>query len=199
MGEMSRSFRLIGLGFFLFLSIYRDAFATGTRINQSATIVCFSNQQFQCEKQYLTQQVENYVGVQKPNSTYTETFSVKRMKNPNMALLYSVIPGFLIHGSGHVYAGDISTGIIIFGSELAGVGLMFLGGLGGFENGESTNDGDYAIFAGSVLFVGSWLYDIIESPMAVKKRNRKLLKQKSMGLEFRMKDAGPKLTVVWRF
>jgi hypothetical protein len=63
-----------------------------------------------------------------------------------------------------MYAGDMTTGFVLFGSELAGVGLMFLGGLGGFENGESTDDEDYAMFAGSVLFVGSWLYDSLKVP-----------------------------------
>ncbi len=122
-----------------------------------------------------------------------------KLKSPYIALFYSVIPGVVFHGSGHVYAGKIGTGIALFGVELLGLGFMSAGALAEFGEEESGDRGETVDFIGMVLFLGSWVYDLIESPAAVSKRNAKLLKQKPAGVEFEIRDGHPRLAVVWRF
>lgn len=122
-----------------------------------------------------------------------------KLKSPYTAVFYSVIPGAVFHGAGHVYAGKIGTGIALFGSELVGLGLMSVGAIAEFGEEESGDKGGTAAFVGLVLFFGSWVYDLIESPAAVNKRNAELLKQKPAGVEFRTRDGQLRLVAVWRF
>ena len=97
-----------------------------------------------------------------------------KLKDPNMALLYAVIPGVLIHGSGHFYAGKTTTGAVLLGSELVG-GTMFYYALWG---------GGSFLAAGGVLFFGSWIYDLVGAPHAVQKANRELLGAENADLRF---------------
>ncbi len=69
----------------------------------------------------FAQQAEDSTKLQAPPSL--------KLKSPYMAAFYSVIPGVAFHGAGHVYAGKIPTAITLFGCELLGVGLGFLGGV----------------------------------------------------------------------
>jgi hypothetical protein len=131
------------------------------------------------------------------DSTKRQTPPSLKLKNPYMAAFYSVIPGVALHGAGHVYAGKIPTAITLFGCELLGVGLGFLGGVS--QIGGSSDAGENAAFVGFVLFAGSWLYDVIVSPVAVQKQNRKLLEKNPATLEFRIRSGEPRLAFVWRF
>jgi len=136
---------------------------------------------------------------QKEDTIRVGTSDSLKLKSPYMAIFYAFVPGIVIHGSGHVYAGEIPTGMVLFGSELLGLGLIFLGGVSGIESGEPSNGGENAIFIGTLLFVGSWLYDIIESPIVVKKRNKDLFHVKFNELKFQAKHGESKLFIVWRF
>jgi hypothetical protein len=120
-----------------------------------------------------------------------------KLKNPNMALFYAVIPGVVFHGSGHVYAGKIPTAITLFGCELLGAGVAMLGALSQIEGPNET--GENTVLIGSVIFWGTWIYDFVGSPLAVNSHNRKMLEQKAVGLELRTKDAEPRVIIVWRF
>jgi hypothetical protein len=120
-----------------------------------------------------------------------------KLKDPSMALFYSVVPGLVFHGAGHVYADRIPTAITLFGCELIGAGLVFLGGVSQIEG--PNDPGENAMFIGSVVFVGTWLYDFIGSPLAVNSYNRKMLDRRAVGLELRTKDTEPRLVIVWRF
>jgi hypothetical protein len=95
--------------------------------------------------------------------------------------LLAIFPGLLWHGLGHRYAGDIKKaeeielmeayGIVAGG---AGTGLVFAGrsddDLIGLEiTGWSVGG------VGALLFVGSWLYDIIYTPSAVHRYNTGML------------------------
>jgi hypothetical protein len=76
---------------------------------------------------------------------------------------------------------------------------MSAGAIAGFGEEESSDRGETAGFVGLVMFFGSWVYDLIESPVAVNKRNRALLEQKPANMEIRMMDGQAKLVMVWRF
>jgi hypothetical protein len=127
----------------------------------------------------FAQQMENSIRVKQVDSI--------KLKDPKMAVFYAIIPGVVVHGSGHFYAGRTKTGLLLLETEVAGTGLVFLAGLAGFaesEGGESSIDPELWGFAGLLLFVGSWVYDVVMSPIAVKKENQKLLGKKSANLKF---------------
>lgn len=114
-----------------------------------------------------------------------------------MAAFYSVIPGVLVHGSGHFYAGDARMGARLLGAEAAG-GLLISGSVVLTMAGAQTAAG-FAVLSGAILFVGSWAYDVIGAPLAVQKYNSALLGKKPVGLQLHIKDGEPRLAVVWRF
>ncbi len=112
-----------------------------------------------------------------------------KLKDSNMAILYAVVPGIIIHGSGHFYAGKRKTGAILLASGVVGGALFFVGGLGvglsQLDGGQSTWEPGYVFMAtGGALFLGSWVYDMIGAPLAVQKYNEELLQKKNIGLEF---------------
>jgi hypothetical protein len=121
------------------------------------------------------------------DSAKIDSVRLMRLKSPWIALGMALVPGAIIHGAGHFYAGKITTGFLLLGTEVAGTGLVFLAGLSGFaeaEGGESSIDPELWGFAGLLLFVGSWVYDVVGSPIAVKKENQKLVGKKYADLKF---------------
>jgi len=118
----------------------------------------------------LAQQMEDSIRVHPSDSL--------KLKDPNMALLYAVIPGVVIHGSGHIYAGKTGTGAVLLGCGVVGGYIFFIGALGQGIPGESGELGKYedVLWAfGGVLFLGSWIYDLVGAPLAVESENRELL------------------------
>jgi len=105
-----------------------------------------------------------------------------KLKSPTTAFLIALVPGSVVHGAGHFYAGKPKTGVFLFSMELIGAGLFYLGALSSFgeqsEN-NSSKDGTVVKFFGFALFVGSWVADVIGAPKAVKKWNNELLKPKA--------------------
>lgn len=89
--------------------------------------------------------------------------------------LIAVVPGVYIHGLGHLYAADYKGALILGGVELAGIGLMALGGgitVGDRARSErETTAQSAAILGGAVLFFGSWLWDVVYTPRQVERRN----------------------------
>jgi hypothetical protein len=127
-----------------------------------------------------------------------------KLKDPRMAVFYSFIPGIVFHGAGHIYAGKIGTGLLLFGSEIVGGGLLTIGAIGvAFsqdEYGESAWKPGYVLIAtGTFLFLGSWFYDLIGSPLAVNKQNQILMQKKNTELKFQLKDKDLRLAIVWHF
>lgn len=109
-----------------------------------------------------------------------------RPRSPSAAFGLSLVPGALLHGSGHYYAGERRTAGILFLTEVFGVALMNMNHpradvdqLIGNRERESQDDGDLQAL-GRVLFFGSWLYDVAASPDAVRRHNRR---QAQQGLE----------------
>lgn len=120
-----------------------------------------------------------------------------------MAFGIALVPGAIIHGAGHFYAGKIGTGFVLLGCEFVGTGLIGGGMISliekGIIKGESGEPGVMMMEAGLVLFAGSWIYDIIGSPIVVMKTNKDLLQGKHIGLKLQIKDENLKLVVVRDF
>jgi len=127
----------------------------------------------------FAQQMEDSIGVERTNST--------KLKNPNMAIFYAVVPGFLVHGAGHFYAGEKTTGWMLVAGEGLSLGMMTYAVGAGFAEAmggsDSSNDDDMIGIAGAILFISNWVYDLAGSPVAVQKRNRKILEKKEKGFE----------------
>ena len=107
-----------------------------------------------------------------------------------MAIFYAVFPGFLVHGAGHFYAGENKIGWRLVAGEAVSlvmmtyaVGVGFAEAMGGSDRG---NDDDLIGIAGAILFISTWVYDLAGSPVAVQKRNRKILEKKGKGVELNL-------------
>jgi hypothetical protein len=98
-----------------------------------------------------------------------------KLKDPNTAAFYALVPGFFVHGAGHFYAGRSKTGALLFGIEMLSGLSLYLFALSNLPNGEpdDTRRAAYVSVAAG-LFLGSWYYDIMKSPHAVKEYNEKL-------------------------
>lgn len=121
------------------------------------------------------------------------------LRDPNYAIFVALVPGAVVHGAGHFYAGKPWTGLILFGSELAGFGLSYLGALTAMGDGEYSPGGAVAVGAGMTLFFGSWVYDAVFAPLSIKRKNEELLRGKHSNLRFRIGDGDLRLVTVWRF
>ena len=102
-----------------------------------------------------------------------------KLKNPNTALFYAAVPGFLIHGMGHFYATKPVTGTLLLGVEMLGLLFMVRSAFSGFEGASKDNEAVDAVI-GVTLFSGSWAYDMIGAPLAVGKENERILQRKSI-------------------
>lgn len=110
-----------------------------------------------------------------------------KLKDPNMAIFYAFIPGIVVHGSGHFYAGRKVTGWILVGGEILSLGMCTYAvgaGLGESMSGSSSNiNDDIAAILGGTLFFGTWIYDLIGAPLAVQKDNQNLLQKNNISLK----------------
>ncbi|MGB2989752.1 MAG: hypothetical protein WBC98_07305, partial [Candidatus Zixiibacteriota bacterium] len=105
----------------------------------------------------------------------------------------------VVHGAGHFYAGKTGTGLVLLGSELAGATLILASVGMSWEHGSVTGEAFPVAFVGGALFFGSWIYDMVKSPLIVQKQNRELLQGKSTDLELRMNAEDVRVVVVYRF
>ena len=98
-----------------------------------------------------------------------------RLKNPNTAMVIAILPGSIVHGAGHFYAGRPVTGTALLGIEMVSLVFFFRAiGHGLSDNGSSEQEMQDS-FIGTTLFFGSWLYDIIVAPLTIAKENEKIL------------------------
>ncbi|MCJ7457570.1 MAG: hypothetical protein MUP17_01090 [candidate division Zixibacteria bacterium] len=153
----------------------------------------------------------NYLYAQEPiavDTSYEKTNESKpaKLKSPTTALVIALVPGSIVHGAGHFYVGKTKTAIGLFGAEIIGAGLTFLGALGslrGDTGGESSGGGEVVLALGLGLFAGSWIYDVVGSPFAVKDQNDKILGKKpfpdELNMELDKRDQQLKCLVVKRF
>ena len=158
---------------FLSTNTYPSTDKTQTYVSRSGFI---SSPQCGYSGLLFAQQMADSVRVKRSDSL--------KLKDPNIAILYAVVPGIVVHGAGHFYAGKRTTATILFASGFIGGSFVFIGGLTGLEKSSPTKIGYMLIITGAVLFTGSWTYDLIGAPIAVKKENQKLLGKKSANLKF---------------
>jgi TM2 domain-containing membrane protein YozV len=127
----------------------------------------------------------------------------KKPKSPWIALGIAFVPGVIVHGAGHFYAGRIKTGFLLLGTEVVGISLVGVGAIAGFAEamgGEPTSDdAELWAFGGLILFVGSWVYDVVASPITVKKQNKELLQRRQGKLKFQIKEDTPRFVIIYNF
>jgi len=143
---------------------------------------------------------KNQSPVDTSSSNYPQNKNLK-LKDPNKALLYSIFPGFFLHGTGHLYARKPKTALLLFSTELFGALLLVRATeLENLSNKEKTTE-DPALLGitGSILFFGSWFYDLIGSPLVIKKRNEELLRKGNIDIEFEIKESLYCLKLVKKF
>jgi hypothetical protein len=183
--------RAIGIGFFLiFFFAVRACASTDkiqTYVSKSGLI---SSPQCGYSGLLFAQQMEDSIRAKQVDSI--------KLKDPKMAVFYAFIPGIVVHGSGHFYARKTKTGFLLLGAEVVGVSLVgwsaFATAMGGYDPGV-----ELLGFGGLMLFVGSWVYDVVGSPIAVVKTNKNLFQGNHSGLKLQIKDENLKLVVIWRF
>lgn len=91
-----------------------------------------------------------------------------KLKSPNTALFYALVPGFVVHGAGHFYAGKPKVGVILLLAGTAGEVMVVGGGIGFAFSGSKVDTGTQMLIAtGGILFIGSWLYDVFVAPKVV--------------------------------
>jgi hypothetical protein len=124
-----------------------------------------------------------------------DTLLQKKLLSAEEATYRAVLPGFFIHGLGHFYAKDQTTGAVLYLTEV--VGILFINNAlhNGFSENQFAQRGNrYDIPIGLVAFFGSWLYDIATASSAVEKYNRKI----TLGIA-KMKNGGGEICVGLRF
>ena len=130
-----------------------------------------------------------------------------KLKSPTKAFVIALVPGSVVHGAGYFYAGKTKTALGVFGAEILGAGMAYVGALGmsltSDTGGKTTGAGGVLFIFGLGLFTGSWIYDVIGSPFAVKNENDKILGKKpfpyDLNMKFDEKQQQIKCLVVKRF
>jgi hypothetical protein len=169
----------------LSVKVYSSTDKPQTYVSKSGSI---SSPQYEYSGLLLAQQMKD--------STRVESFDSIKLKDPNMAILYAVIPGIVIHGAGHFYAGKRTTAAVLFASGFIGASCVYVGGLSGLERTAPTETGYILIITGAILFTGSWTYDLIGAPLAVQKQNQNFLGKRSADLKFEFDHKHDSIKVV---
>jgi TM2 domain-containing membrane protein YozV len=176
MGEYMKSislvlFAAIILGFYPLLMA--DKVDEVTSSNESYTICLAAG-----NHGYFQTTTSAFLPIKNPKCQInTVLLSSPRYKSKATATILAIVPGFFIHGIGHFYSGDMTTGLILLSAEIISVGGMFLIGLkDAFGERWPKEDKNYNFYyaIGAFTFFVSWMYDILHSPMAVEKYNLKI-------------------------
>ena len=102
-------------------------------------------------------------------------YQKKKTKYVEAAILIAAVPGFFIHGSGHLYVDKPKTFLILFSTEVVIIAGVYSYGMRGFNGNE--NESDLAFSLAIVgLWLGTWAYDIFGSAMIANdmKRSQKI-------------------------
>ena len=120
-------------------------------------------------------------------------------KDPGKALFYALVPGLVVHGVGHFYAGDKTAGWVLVGGEVLGLCLIAYaaGARSDYKPLASDLDDEAETIGvfGVGLFVGTWIYDVIGAPLAVQRENRELLGGEDIHLRFGLDRASHSVRV----
>jgi hypothetical protein len=93
--------------------------------------------------------------------------AVLEAKDPILATVIAVGPGFLVHGWGNYYSSNYKTGLSLTGLELLSIGAMVFGAVENTQPdmmkiyGSGVQRGGAVTFGfGFCLFIGTWIADI---------------------------------------
>jgi hypothetical protein len=108
-----------------------------------------------------------------------ESEAAPQEKSVLVGQLLAIFPGFVVHGLGHRYAGNIERANELLLMEGYSLLVAALGGglvaLGRSEDAEAVEIAGYvAMGIAAVPFFGSWIYDIVYTASEVEKHNRRL-------------------------
>jgi hypothetical protein len=164
---------------------WRDSYSSTSKVKSFVSRASMGNLlQVEHLRPLLAQQNED--------SNMVRSLDTLKLKDPNMALFYAVVPGFVVHGAGHFYAEAKTTGWILIGGEVISLGLLTYAigvGIGESTNGSSSNgDAEIAGIIGGTLFVSTWICDMIGAPLAVQRYNEGPHRNKSVDLKFDFDD-----------
>ena len=122
-----------------------------------------------------------------------------RTKDPGKALFYALVPGLVVHGAGHFYAGDKTAGWVLVGGEVLSLCLIAYASRVRSDYKPLASDLDDETetigYFGLGLFVGTWIYDVIGAPIAVQRENRELLGGEDIHLRFGLDRASHSVRV----
>lgn len=110
-----------------------------------------------------------------------------KLKNPYVTTLLALIPGFFVGGVGHFYINRYKTGILLLMLKAIPLADAFKQPTpteGNISRDEET--GNLMTF----LFLGTWFYDIIASPIHCVRDNRKKMKNISIQPYFKPNSHG---------
>jgi hypothetical protein len=90
--------------------------------------------------------------------------------SPGGATAYAIIPGFFVHGIGHLYAHDYRTGAILFGVQVV-AGTWFIAEIFGPMMGRDHDPQASIAVATFAAYWVSWIYDIVHAGAAASQYN----------------------------
>ncbi len=90
--------------------------------------------------------------------------------DPGAATVIALIPGFFVHGAGHLYARDYLRGTILLGVQAFSAVWFFKESFTGIIEGDEEGSATGQAIAVSLYF-GSWLYDVFRAGVAAEKYN----------------------------
>ncbi len=129
-------------------------------------------------------------------SNQDSTKQLPGRKSVVVGIAVSIVPGVIYHGFGNMYAESRGVSLGLLGAEVAGIALALVGvmisvdddhvvTLGGNHGDNHSWIGVPMFYAGVVLFVGSWVADMVTTPIAVSRYNARIDQERaklSMGL-----------------
>ena len=83
----------------------------------------------------------------------------------------ALVPGFFVHGAGHMYAGKAKTGMILFGMEALSIVIGFPAGLYLAFNSDPDTEGYFIFYSMFAVWLGTWFYDVLKVGSAIKERH----------------------------
>jgi TolB-like protein/TM2 domain-containing membrane protein YozV len=95
-------------------------------------------------------------------------------KDRTIATFLALFPGMLLHGIGNFYAGDTQTGLWLLGLEGLSIAMM---GLGSLTFPSAPDPAIGALVIGELVFIATWVYDIILTQSALERYNENLSKR----------------------
>lgn len=128
----------------------------------------------------------SFFAQQMQDTMRTKTTDSLKLKNPNVAFFYAFVPGFFVHGAGHFYADEKKTGWILVAGEVVSLGVLTFSGFVGFAesmSGSPPTGSEMLALTGSIVFIGTWVYDLIGAPIAVKRNNQMLLEKRNEAIQ----------------